>query len=126
MKKLEEWSYNIKMDNCKYCNKEINRKLRPRSEYCCIQCKNSQVHKNHKNDKEWTKRRSRNVKRLYHNSKGYREKAIRRALDRKKVKKRFCELCKKEENLQLHHLSYNPSKYIVVCVKCHTKLHYGN
>ena len=34
-----------------------------------------------------------------------------------------CSLCKSKINLQVHHLSYNPEIFIILCKKCHEKLH---
>jgi len=34
-----------------------------------------------------------------------------------------CEICNAEKDLQIHHISYDPEITIVVCIKCHSKLH---
>ena len=34
-----------------------------------------------------------------------------------------CSLCKSRTNLQVHHLSYNPEIFVILCKKCHEKLH---
>ena len=36
-----------------------------------------------------------------------------------------CALCGATENLEIHHISYNPPKTVVVCRRCHQRIH-GN
>ena len=40
-----------------------------------------------------------------------------------KVLKGECSLCKSNINLQVHHLSYKPEIFVILCKKCHERIH---
>jgi len=37
-----------------------------------------------------------------------------------------CELCGKQSDRQVHHTKYNKEDFILICEKCHQKIHYGH
>ena len=43
--------------------------------------------------------------------------------DRERIKKDRCNLCGSTFNLELHHISYIPSKVIILCRNCHNTFH---
>lgn len=40
-----------------------------------------------------------------------------------RLRKGVCDKCGKEAKLEVHHLSYNPNKFILVCNNCHMAEH---
>lgn len=48
---------------------------------------------------------------------------MKNSISRLRIEEGKCALCGTEHNLQMHHCSYNPEIFMVLCVKCHGEVH---
>lgn len=52
-------------------------------------------------------------------------KEHRRNMDRERVslENQVCAYCGSTENLERHHITYKPSRIVILCQSCHNRLH---
>lgn len=99
----------------KYSNE--NKEKRRETQIKCIK-KNPEKYR--KIARDWQKKN-------YNEDEEYRKKMLITSSSRSKYKKEKCSKCGSDKNLQLHHYTkpYKVDKVIVLCRKCHRRIHNG-
>jgi hypothetical protein len=111
---------------CKFCKKKFLDITNNQSKiYCSKQCSYRQWYKTkgYLTRKKYNISSKENRKRWKENYYKKREIILIRKHDRDNIKKDECHICKSKINLEIHHLSYKPSIYIILCYNCHLKEH---